>query len=147
MKEKLMKFKDRGVQDIIFGDIFLEDVRQHREDNLAKIGVNGIFPLWLRKTDKLARKFVDDGFKAVVTCVDTDQLDGSFAGREIDHRFLDDLPEAVDPCGENGEYHSFVYDGPIFNLPVWFERGEKVLRDGRFLYCDLLPEGSQDNNN
>jgi uncharacterized protein (TIGR00290 family) len=139
MKEVLLKYKSQGVRQVIFGDIFLEDVRQYREDNLARIDMNGIFPLWRMRTDRLVKRFVDDGFKAIVTCVDTEQLDGSFAGREIDTQFLADLPGEVDPCGENGEYHSFVYDGPMFKKTVEFERGEVVLRDKQFMYFDLIP--------
>lgn len=139
MKEVLVKYKSQGVHDVVFGDIFLKDVRQYREDNLARIDMNGVFPLWKMRTDRLARRFVDDGFKAIVTCVDTEQLDGSFAGRGINEQFLADLPSEVDPCGENGEYHSFAYDGPIFKKPVEFERGEAVLRDKQFMYFDLIP--------
>jgi uncharacterized protein (TIGR00290 family) len=139
MEEKLLDYKNKGVRDVVFGDIFLEDVRKYREKNLAKVEMNGIFPLWKRRTDKLVQKFLEMGFMAIVTCVDSEQLDGSFSGREINEQFIKDLPEGVDPCGENGEYHSFVYDGPIFNKPVEFERGEVVLRERRFHYCDLIP--------
>lgn len=139
MEEVMIRFKDMGVTDVIFGDIFLADVRKYRETNLEKVGMNGIFPLWKRRTDRLAEKFVTEGFKAIVTCVDTEALDGSFAGRLIDRRFLSELPDGVDHCGENGEFHSFVYDGPNFKQPIEFEKGEIVLRDKRFNYCDLIP--------
>jgi uncharacterized protein (TIGR00290 family) len=139
MEEKLTEHKNNGVLDVAFGDIFLEDVRQYREENLARVNMNGIFPLWKRKTERLAENFIKLGFKAIVTCVDTEQLDGEFAGRFINKDFLLDLPEGVDPCGENGEFHSFVFDGPIFKKVVEFERGEAVLRDSRFNYFDLLP--------
>jgi uncharacterized protein (TIGR00290 family) len=144
MEEKLLNYKSIGILDVAFGDIFLEDVRRYREDNLAKVGMNGIFPLWKRKTSKLARKFIDLGFKAVVTCVDSEQLDRSFVGRTINEQFLNDLPEGVDPCGENGEYHSFVFDGPNFNQPITYELGEVVLREKRFYYIDLISDGSKD---
>ncbi|MCW4044645.1 MAG: diphthine--ammonia ligase [Candidatus Bathyarchaeota archaeon] len=128
-----------GVFSVVFGDIFLEDVRKYREQMLAKIGVRGIFPLWKRNTHELASEFVDLGFKAVITCVDTHSLGEEFAGREFDKQFLADLPANIDPCGENGEFHSFVYDGPIFGKPILFTRGEVVLRENRFCYCDLVP--------
>jgi uncharacterized protein (TIGR00290 family) len=128
-----------GVFSVVFGDLFLEDVRKYREQTLAKIGLKGIFPLWKRNTFKLAREFIDLGFKAVITCVDSKSLGKDFAGREFGKQFLADLPAIVDPCGENGEFHSFVYDGPIFSKPVSFTKGEIVLRENRFYYCDLMP--------
>jgi uncharacterized protein (TIGR00290 family) len=138
MKEKLLDYKDQGVRFVAVGDIFLEDLRRHREENLAKIGMKGIFPIWKQDTAQLAREFIGLGFKAVISCVDTEILDGSFAGREYTHAFLDDLPAHVDPCGERGEFHSFVYAGPIFRQPVPCARGEIVLRDDRFCFCDLI---------
>jgi uncharacterized protein (TIGR00290 family) len=128
-----------GVFSVVFGDLFLEDVRKYREQTLAKIGLKGIFPLWKRNTPELAREFIDLGFKAVITCVDSKSLGKDFAGREFGKQFLADLPAIVDPCGENGEFHSFVYDGPIFSEPVSFTKGEIVLRENRFYYCDLMP--------
>jgi uncharacterized protein (TIGR00290 family) len=128
-----------GVFSVVFGDLFLEDVRKYREQTLAKIGLKGIFPLWKRNTPELAREFIDLGFKAVITCVDSKSLGKDFAGREFGKQFLADLPAIVDPCGENGEFHSFVYDGPIFSKPVSFTKGEIVLRENRFYYCDLTP--------
>ena len=128
MSEVLTKFKKQGVHFSIFGDIFLEDLRKYREGRLAKVDFKGIFPLWLIPTKQLAKEFIDLEFKAVVVCVDEKHLDKSFVGREFDKAFLNDLPENVDPCGENGEFHSFVYDGPIFKKPVDFEMGEIVYR-------------------
>jgi uncharacterized protein (TIGR00290 family) len=139
MRDTLARHQSRGVELVAFGDISLQDLRQYREDNLAKLGLKAMFPLWDRDTAELARSFLDAGFKAVVTCVDSNLLDGAFVGREFDGQFLSDLPSTVDPCGENGEFHSFVYDGPIFRNPVSHEKGEIVLRDGRFWYCDLIP--------
>lgn len=139
MRAALVKHVAAGVSAIAIGDIFLEDVRSYRERNLSAVGMKAIFPLWKRDTAALARFFVQYGFKAVVACVDTEKLGAEFAGRELDGRFLSDLPPGVDPCGENGEYHSFVYDGPIFNEPVKFQKGEIVLRENRFAFCDLLP--------
>ena len=139
MKKVLLNYKEKGVLDVVFGDIFLEDLRKYREDNLARVGMSGVFPIWKRDTAELANTFIDLGFKAVVTCVDTKVLDGSFAGRTFDKRFLQDLPSGVDPCGENGEFHSFVYGGPIFKDEVSLDKGDIVLRDNRFSYCDLVP--------
>ena len=139
LKEKLLFYRQRGVSSVVIGDIFLEDLRKYREENLAKIGMQGIFPLWKRDTRELARTFINLGFRAVITCVDTQHLGREFAGREFDQQFLSDLPPRVDPCGENGEFHSFVYDGHIFQRPITHQKGEIVLRDSRFCYCDLLP--------
>jgi len=126
-----------GVRAVAFGDIFLEDLRSHRENNLSRIGMRGLFPLWKRHTGQLARLFVDRGFKAVVSCVDSEFLGREFVGREFDRDFLAALPTGVDPCGENGEFHSFVYDGPVFTKPIPHSRGQIVLRQRRFWYCDL----------
>jgi uncharacterized protein (TIGR00290 family) len=139
MREALLPYVDAGVSCVAFGDVFLEDVRKYREENLTEIDLQALFPLWKRSTTELAHSFVAAGFQAVVTCVDAEHLDGSFVGRRFDEQFLSDLPPAVDPCGENGEFHSFVYDGPIFSSTVAFKRGSVVLRDDRFYYCDLLP--------
>jgi uncharacterized protein (TIGR00290 family) len=127
-----------GIETVAFGDIFLEDLRQYRERNLAQIGMKGLFPIWKRDSHELAGSFIDLGFKAVVVCVDTSFLDASFAGRVFDEEFLRDLPGNVDPCGENGEFHSFVTDGPNFQQQVGHVRGEVARRD-RFCFCDLLP--------
>jgi uncharacterized protein (TIGR00290 family) len=131
--------RTNGVFSVVFGDIFLEDVRKYREGILSKVGLKGIFPLWKRDTRQLARMFIDLGFKAVITCVDSKSLGKDFVGREFDRQFLADLPSNVDPCGENGEFHSFVYDGPIFSERIFFTKGEIVLRENRFYYCDLVP--------
>lgn len=139
LKEKLLFYKDKGVGAVVIGDIFLEDLRRYREENLAKIAMKGIFPVWKRDTAELARAFIDLGFKAVITCVDSQHVGKEFAGREFDRQFLSDLPSKVDPCGENGEFHSFVYDGPIFRRPIAHQKGEVVLRDNRFYFCDLIP--------
>ncbi len=138
MEELLTRYKRNGVACVAFGDIFLEDLRAYRESNLAKIGCQGLFPIWKRDTRELARTFLDRGFAAVVVCVDPRVLDRSFAGRRIDEKFLRELPPHVDPCGENGEFHSFVFDGPVFRKAIPFSVGEVVLRDS-FYFCDLLP--------
>jgi uncharacterized protein (TIGR00290 family) len=127
-----------GMQKVAFGDLFLEDVRQYRVERLALIGMTPVFPIWGANTAKLARSFVERGFRAVVVCVDTRAMDPSFAGREFDSALLANLPPGVDPCGENGEFHTFVYDGPIFEHPVQIRRGERVIREERFEYCDIL---------
>lgn len=138
MRALLEKYKASGVNAVVFGDLFLEDVRKYREGNLARVAMGAIFPLWKRDTQELAKSFVSLGFRAITTCVDTQLLGKEFAGRELDELFFEDLPEQVDPCGENGEYHTFVYDGPIFRQAVRFRLGELVLREARFYYCDLI---------
>jgi uncharacterized protein (TIGR00290 family) len=135
----LRSHRNRGVLSVVFGDIFLSDVKQYREKLLSKIGVHGIYPLWGRDTTELAGKFIELGFKAVITVTDGNVLGKEFSGREYDRKFLSDLPAGVDPCGENGEFHSFVYDGPMFKKPVKFTKGEIVLRESRFWYSDLVP--------
>ncbi|MBN4049629.1 diphthine--ammonia ligase [Bacteroidales bacterium AH-315-N07] len=128
MENIFQEFKGQGINYSIYGDIFLEDLRKYREDRLALVGFKGEFPIWQLPTGKLVKEFIDLGFKAIVVCVDERYLDKSFTGREIDESFLKDLPKKVDPCGENGEFHSFVYDGPIFKNPVAVEKGEIVYR-------------------
>jgi uncharacterized protein (TIGR00290 family) len=139
MKGKLLQYKNHGVSSVVFGDIFLEDLRKYREDNLAQVGMKGIFPIWKRDTTELAHTFIDLDFKAVITGVDSNVLDGKFVGRYFDSLFLSELPAKVDPCGENGEFHSFVYNGPIFHERIRFRRGKVVLRDNRFYFRDLVP--------
>jgi uncharacterized protein (TIGR00290 family) len=138
MQEVLERFRSDGVEAVAFGDLFLEAVRSYRENNLAKLGLRGIFPLWGTDTRELVRGFLGLGFKGVVVCADTQQIPALFAGRMINDAFLRDLPPGADPCGENGEFHTFVFDGPIFKEPILLERGEIVVR-GQFAYCDLVP--------
>ncbi|MCZ6791534.1 MAG: diphthine--ammonia ligase [Candidatus Dadabacteria bacterium] len=139
LKEVLLKYKQLGIRDVVFGDLFLEEIKKYREDLLGKIGMECVFPIWKKDTAKLALEFIDAGFKAVTVCVDSKALGEEFAGREFDEHFLDDLPKTIDPCGENGEFHTFVYDGPIFKKPIAHRLGDIVLRDERFYYCDILP--------
>ena len=139
MREVLQRYLTFGVSSVVFGDIFLEDLRKYREDNLSKIGMKAVFPIWKRDTTELAHEFIDLGFRAVITCVDSNVLDKIFVGRLFDEQFLSELPANVDPCGENGEFHSFVYDGPIFQKRVSYKKGGVNLRDDRFWYCDLIP--------
>jgi uncharacterized protein (TIGR00290 family) len=135
---KLAEYVDRDVLYVAHGDIFLADLRAYRERNLARLGMTGVFPIWGRDTRELVESFVAFGFRARLCCVEGAKLDGSFVGRPIDAALLRDLPAGIDPCGENGEYHSFVYDGPIFQQAVAFETGVTVCRDNRW-YIDLLP--------
>jgi uncharacterized protein (TIGR00290 family) len=127
-----------NVQTVAFGDLYLEDVRAYREARLIASGRRGLFPLWGCDTGALAREFIAAGFQAVIACLDPRTLDASFAGRAYDEQLLAELPASVDPCGENGEFHTFVHAGPIFAVPVVCEVGEIVQRDG-FIYCDLMP--------
>ncbi|SEW48677.1 MJ0570-related uncharacterized domain-containing protein [Chryseobacterium wanjuense] len=152
MGKTMNEIKSQGVIHSIFGDIFLEDLRKYREDQLKTIGMEGVFPLWKIDTTNLIHEFLNLGFKTIVTCVNETYLDKSFAGRIIDKHFIKDLPENVDPCGENGEFHTFTFDGPIFKNPVQFEVGETVKKtypkpksdendetgEYIFWFCDLI---------
>ena len=160
MGETLRALRAQKVTHAAFGDIFLEELKNFRERGLAKVGMQGVFPLWGCDSRQIVEEFIELGFKAVIVCVNAKHLDASFAGRSLDHAFLRDLPPGVDPCGENGEYHSFVFDGPLFREPVRFTIGEKVFRtyaptpvdddncftaqptpfDTGFWYLDLLPQ-------
>ena len=162
MQKTLEKLKSKGITHSVFGDIFLEDLRQYREDKLATMGFKGVFPIWKIPTHHLIQEFITLGFKTIVVCVNEKYLDKSFVGRIIDQQFIDDLPENVDVCGENGEFHTFSFDGPIFSKPIDFKIGEIVYRkyekpkqdssntacdnddttvyDYGFWYCDLIPK-------
>jgi uncharacterized protein (TIGR00290 family) len=163
MAATMEELKRKGATVSVFGDIFLEDLRKYREDKLSQAGLKGLFPLWKMDTRKVVEEFIRLGFKTIVICVNEKYLDKSFSGRIIDEAFLNDLPPGVDPAGENGEFHTFVFDGPIFKTPVRFKLGETVYRkytkpekkdasydcgvndknddpfDTGFWYCDLLP--------
>jgi uncharacterized protein (TIGR00290 family) len=132
-----------GVSAIAFGDLFLEEIRQYRERQLSGTGIEPLFPLWRMPTENLAREMIGAGVKSRVTCVDPKKLDRSFASREFDAKFLNELPPMVDPCGENGEFHTFVYDAPVFSRPIAIRNGEVVERDG-FVFADVLAELSVD---
>ena len=138
--EALGRCREHGITSVAAGDLFLEDVRAYREALVARYDLHALFPLWGRDTTRLAHDFIGAGFEAILTCVDTHALDGAFCGRTFDTQFLCDLPPQVDPCGENGEFHTFVWRGPGFSHAVPCVRGETVLRENRFAYCDLLPE-------
>jgi uncharacterized protein (TIGR00290 family) len=139
MQEFIAQAKQQGVECIAFGDLFLEDVRKYREDNLDGTGIKPIFPLWGMPTDELSREMVKSGLHAIITCIDPNQLPPGFSGREYEDSFLSDLPDQVDPCGENGEFHSFVYDGPMFKEKITVRTGETLSRDG-FVFTDLFLE-------
>ena len=133
----LSRARSEGVTHVIFGDLFLDDVRRYREENLAKCGMTPVFPLWGVPTRRLAEQMIASGLRSYVTCVDPQKLDKSFAGREWDATLLGDLPLSVDPCGEYGEFHTFACAGPMFSKPIAVRRGEIVERDG-FVFADLL---------
>ncbi len=132
------RLKVPGLDTVVFGDLFLADIRAYRERMLERAGMRALFPLWLRDTRALARHCVQLGYRAVLVCVDSTQLGAEFAGREYDAALLRDLPASVDPCGENGEFHTFVYAGPGLRRRVPHTRGAVIVRDQRFVYCDLV---------
>ncbi len=128
MEEALLKLKEEGITDVIFGDIFLEDLRKYRETNLAKVGMNARFPLWKLNTSELIRDFIRQQFKTIICCTNASQLGEEWLGREIDHEFLEQLPPGVDPCGENGEFHTYCYGGPLFTRQISITPGSKVFK-------------------
>lgn len=163
MKEKTTQLKSEGYNHVIFGDIFLEDLRKYRDTKLKEVGIKGVYPLWKKDTKELLKEFLDSGFKTITVCVNAKLLGKEFVGRVIDEEFINDLPNDIDVCGENGEFHTFCFDGPIFKNPIEFEIGEKVLKsytlhkdendnchqetsqknntknyDTSFWYCDLI---------
>lgn len=150
MRQMLTAFKEDGVTHSIFGDIFLEDLKAYRDERLSEVAMQGYYPLWKEDSYKLFNEFVTLGFRAVIVCTNARYLDESFLGRELDHELLNDLPNGVDPCGEKGEYHTFVFDGPIFDFPIGFRPGETLFRnyesgdsgkhDTGFWYLDLLEQ-------
>jgi uncharacterized protein (TIGR00290 family) len=159
MKKSVSQLVEDGFTHSVFGDIFLEDLKKYREEQLKTVGITAVFPLWKKDTKELILEFINLGFKAITVCINAKVLDKSFCGREIDLEFIKSLPASVDPCGENGEFHTFVYDGPNFKEPVKFEIGEIIERtytasksdkdcfkdkpqswDTAFWYCDLIPK-------
>lgn len=152
MGEKINSLAQQNFTHSAFGDIFLEDLRKYREEKLNQHNIKAVFPLWKEDTKKLISTFLDLGFKTIVVCVNGEFLDKSFVGRIIDEQFIKDLPKNVDPCGENGEFHTFCFDGPIFSKPVEFEIGEIVQKSYpaskngskketyEFWFCDLIPK-------
>ncbi|HUX61430.1 MAG TPA: hypothetical protein VMV32_08985 [Ignavibacteriaceae bacterium] len=139
MNKFIEKTKANGIKCFAFGDLYLEDVRKYRENNLVGTGINPVFPLWGMNTKSLSEEMIDSGLKARITCVDPKQLSADFAGIEYDKSFLERIPDNIDPCGENGEFHTFVYDGPMFKERIKISAGETISRDG-FVFTDLLPE-------
>jgi uncharacterized protein (TIGR00290 family) len=138
MRSVLEEYRAQGVRTVGFGDLFLADIRDYRETSLGRLGMHGLYPIWQRDTAALAREFVDLGFRAVLVCIDLRALDRSFCGRALDHSLLDELPTTVDPCGENGEFHTFVFDGPGFASAVAFTAGS-LREESPFAFRDLLP--------
>jgi uncharacterized protein (TIGR00290 family) len=138
MHTVLLDYKSQGITTVVFGDLFLEEIRKYRDRMLGEIGLKALYPVWGLNTAQLARDFIQMGFQAVLVCVDPKQLDPRFSGRFFDAPLLAEFPPKVDPCGENGEFHTFVFAGPIFKYPLKIEKGEVVTRDG-FCFCDLLP--------
>ena len=138
MKVFTNQSRQQGIDCFAFGDLFLEDIRKYREDNLKETGITPIFPLWGLPTKSLSQQMVSSGLKAIITCLDPKQIPLEFAGREYNKSFLSELPLNVDPCGENGEFHSFAFDGPMFETPIQIVKGETVHRDG-FCFTDILP--------
>lgn len=143
MKSAIQGYKQEGFQHCAFGDVFLEDLRKYREEQLDTLGITYTFPLWKKDTKTLIKTFIEKGFKAIIICINSSKLDASFVGREIDESFLADLPDDVDPCGEYGEFHTFCYDGPIFKNPIKFEKGEKVFRKYEVKTADDEPKEAQ----
>ena len=150
MKNKMLQLASEGFEFSVFGDIFLEDLKNYRESKLQEVNLKAVFPLWKRDSKELMKEFISVGFKAITVSISEKHLDKSFVGRELDIDFINDLPENVDACGENGEFHTFVYDGPIFKKPIEFFIGEKTKRnytkeektnwDTSFWYIDLIPK-------
>lgn len=137
LNQVLERFRGEGIRKVAFGDLYLDDLRDFREENLENIGMEAVFPLWHRDTRELSQAFLNAKFKAIVVCVDDQTLDAAFTGRLYDRHFLGDLPITVDPCGENGEFHTFVFDGPMFHQPVAITAGSRRSCD-RFHFCDLV---------
>jgi uncharacterized protein (TIGR00290 family) len=142
MKDYVDQARQLEIECFAFGDLYLEDIRKYREANLANTGITPIFPLWGIPTDELSKEMLKNGLRAVITCVDPKHLASEFSGKEYTQTLLDTLPSSVDPCGENGEFHSFAYDGPMFNKAVKINRGETVSRDG-FVFTDIFLEHQQ----
>lgn len=153
MEKALSELKKEGIQHVIYGDIFLEDLRAYREQTLSKSGMTAVFPLWKSNTSWMMRNFLGKGFKTITCCIDETVLSKEWVGKEVDGSFIDNLPHTVDPCGENGEFHTFCYEGPVFKKKILFSKGERVFKDlplspstaatKRFWYCDLIPAQEQ----
>lgn len=137
MKDFILMAKEKGVECFAFGDLFLEHVRKYRENLLQGTGITPLFPIWGISTTALSQQMVSNGLKAVITCINADQFSQEYAGREYNKSFLEDIPDSIDPCGENGEFHSFAFDGPMFQYPIKVIAGETICRDGAY-FTDLL---------
>ena len=143
MEKAMTHFLEQGIKTVAFGDIFLKDVKEYRIKQLAKVGMNAIFPLWGKNTKKLSHDFIKAGFKSIISCIDTRKMDQSFSGRIYNKLFLNDLPNDCDPCGENGEFHSFVFDGPFFKAPIQINTGFQTLKNNYFYFTEILPKNEQ----
>mgnify|MGYP006289624583 CR=1 FL=1 len=137
MQKQLGFYQSQAIHHIAFADLFLEDIRHYRMQQMQKAGMQAVFPIWKRNTRELARTFVERGFKAIITCTDSTQMESKYTGRQFDDDFLDSLPESVDPCGENGEFHSFVYDGPDYEKAILYDKAEIYSNDGRFYFLEF----------
>ena len=138
MQNFIRVMQKNGIEYMAFGDLYLEDIRQYREKQLEGSGITPVFPLWLKPTRALAKEMIDGGLEATITCIDPKKLSASFAGRRFNYDFINDLPEQIDPCGENGEFHSCVHNGPMFHHPIGITTGDVVERDN-FVFADLIP--------
>lgn len=145
MKRSMNKLSSEGIEAIAFGDIFLEDLKKYREQMLSACGLEGVYPLWEQDTRELSNYFINKGYRSKVIVINGTKLEDAYVGREYDASFLNDLPDGIDPCGENGEFHSFVYDGPLFSQAVTFKTGEVQVRhyggeeSNRAVFCDVIP--------
>jgi uncharacterized protein (TIGR00290 family) len=138
VQNALAPFQAQGIQHVVYGDLFLEDIRHYRDAFCQRLGMQPVYPVWGLDTKSLITEFIEAKFRAIISCVDTTQIAMDFVGRELDHKLLHELPKSADPCGENGEFHTFAYDGPLFRQPVKFTFGETWLQDKRFFYRDMM---------
>jgi len=141
MQTFITVMQKNNIEYMAFGDLYLEDIRQYREKQLEGTGISPVFPLWLKPTRALAEEMIAGGLEATITCIDPKKISASFAGRRFDLNFINDLPDGIDPCGENGEFHSCVHNGPMFKQPIPVNAGEVVERDN-FVFADLIPESA-----
>lgn len=142
MRDACLAYKARGIHHMAFGDLFLEDIRAYRDKMLAQVEMTGVYPIWGLDTENLARDFIKRGFKAILCCTDPKQINPEFCGRDFDEPLLADLPATCDPCGEKGEFHTFVHEAPIFRASIPCTKGKAVLRDN-FWFCDIIPAGNE----
>lgn len=142
MEETLSRYLNQGVDTVIFGDLFVEEIRQYRENQLSQVGMKAAFPLWNKSQKDLIKQFLNEGFQAVTVCIDTNALSQAFLGKNLDESFFSNLPNSIDICGEHGEYHTFVYDCPLFKQPISLQKGKKSTKWNHFAYCDYFLKNS-----